>query len=208
MTIPSLNASIAIFAAASESSCCCPGSQLRKNEIAIEYGVSRAPVNEAIARLADEGLVDVFPQSGSFVAPIRPEDIRESLLIRTGLEVEVVRRAAQLADRDLLGQLDKNLEAQAAAVGANDMVRLDDLDEAFHATILLAVKLARRAAPARSDPRHTRPAPIPRAAGGGPAQSDLRRTSKNRRRNSHQRLRIGRGRYACAPRDGCAGNRA
>jgi DNA-binding GntR family transcriptional regulator len=116
-----------------------PGSQLRKNEIAIEYGVSRAPVNEAIARLADEGLVDVFPQSGSYVAPIRPEDIRESLLIRTGLEVEVVRRAAQLASRDLLTQLDKNLEAQAAAVAANDMVRLDNLDEAFHAIILLAV---------------------------------------------------------------------
>jgi len=117
-----------------------PGSQLRKNEIAEQYGVSRAPVSEAIARLADEGLVDVFPQSGSFVAPIRPEDIRESLLIRTGLEVEATRRACQAADEELLKQLDKNLEAQAAAVKAKDMVRLDDLDEAFHALILQAVR--------------------------------------------------------------------
>ena len=39
--------------------------------------------------------MDVYPQSGSFVAPIRPEDVREALLIRTGLEVEAVRRVAQ-----------------------------------------------------------------------------------------------------------------
>lgn len=117
-----------------------PGSKLHKEGIADEYGVSRAPVNEAIARLATEGLVDVFPQSGSFVAPIRLEDVRESLLIRTGLEVEAVRRATQADDRELLARLDENLEAQAAAVKARDMARLDELDEKFHATILLAVK--------------------------------------------------------------------
>src|SRR5436190_1125461 len=48
-----------------------PGAPIRKEEIALEMGVSRAPVSEAIARLADEALVDVFPQHGSFVAPIR-----------------------------------------------------------------------------------------------------------------------------------------
>ena len=117
-----------------------PGSQLRKNEIADEYGVSRAPVSEAIARLADEGLVEIFPQSGSFVAPIRPEDVRESLLIRTGLEVEAARRACQAADDELLARLKENLDSQAAAVRGKDMDRLDALDEAFHATILLAVK--------------------------------------------------------------------
>jgi DNA-binding GntR family transcriptional regulator len=117
-----------------------PGSQLRKNEIADEYGVSRAPVSEAIARLADEGLVEVFPQSGSFVAPIRPEDIRESLLIRTGLEVEAARRACQAADKELMARLDENLDAQAAAIRGKDMERLDALDEAFHAMILLAVR--------------------------------------------------------------------
>jgi GntR family transcriptional regulator, rspAB operon transcriptional repressor len=116
-----------------------PGSQLQKDEIAAEYRVSRAPVNEAIARLASEGLVDIFPQSGSFVTPIRSEDVRESLLIRTGLEVEVVRRVAQLADDALMSKLDQNLDAQAAAVKHNEMSRLDDLDAAFHSIILAAI---------------------------------------------------------------------
>ena len=48
-----------------------PGAPLRKEELALELGVSRAPVSEAIARLAEEGLVEVFPQHGSFVAPKR-----------------------------------------------------------------------------------------------------------------------------------------
>jgi DNA-binding GntR family transcriptional regulator len=116
-----------------------PGLQLDKNRIADAYGVSRAPVSDAIARLAAEGLVDIFPQSGSFVAPIRLEELRESLLIRTGLEVEVARRVAITADPDLLARLEGNLEAQAAAVKRSDNARLDDLDEAFHIIIMSAV---------------------------------------------------------------------
>jgi DNA-binding GntR family transcriptional regulator len=120
-----------------------PGSRLQKNEIAVEFGVSRAPVSEAIAWLAEEGLVDVYPQSGSFVAPIRPEDVREALLIRTGLEVEAVRRVTAMADEQLNKRLEENLEAQAVAVRKNDMALLDDLDEAFHGIIIGALESPR-----------------------------------------------------------------
>ena len=120
-----------------------PGSRLQKNEIAVEFGVSRAPVSEAIAWLAEEGLVDVYPQSGSFVAPIRSEDVREALLIRTGLEVEAVRRVTQMADEQLNKRLEENLEAQSAAVRKNDMALLDDLDEAFHGIIIGALQSPR-----------------------------------------------------------------
>ena len=120
-----------------------PGSRLQKNEIALEFDVSRAPVSEAIAWLAEEGLVDVYPQNGSFVSPIRPEDVGEALLIRTGLEVEAVRRVTQMANAELMQRLDENLETQAAAVRDNDMALLDDLDEAFHAIIISAIKSPR-----------------------------------------------------------------
>ncbi len=120
-----------------------PGARLPKNDIANEFGVSRAPVSEAFARLADEGLIEVFPQSGSFVAPIRPEDIKESMLIRTGLEVEAVRRVTAEADPKLLELLDENLVAQEEAMKNNEMARLDDLDEIFHETILDAINSPR-----------------------------------------------------------------
>jgi DNA-binding GntR family transcriptional regulator len=120
-----------------------PGAPLRKEEIALEMGVSRAPVSEAIARLADEALVDVFPQHGSFVAPIRAEDVRESLFIRTALEVEAIRRVTQLADAALLAQLEENLVAQAGALQDADLVTFYDLDEALHAQIFAGLKAPR-----------------------------------------------------------------
>ncbi|HEY2707026.1 MAG TPA: GntR family transcriptional regulator [Caulobacteraceae bacterium] len=120
-----------------------PGAPLRKEEIALEMGVSRAPVSEAIARLADEALVDVFPQHGSFVAPIRAEDVRESLLIRIALEVEAIRRVTQIADASLLARLEDNLSQQAAALEVNDLAVFYDLDEALHAAIFSALQAPR-----------------------------------------------------------------
>jgi DNA-binding GntR family transcriptional regulator len=120
-----------------------PGAPLRKEEIALELGVSRAPVSEAIARLAEEGLAEVFPQHGSFVAPIRPADVRESLFIRTALETEAMRRLAPAADATLIAALDANLAAQGDALSANDLARFYDLDEALHALLFTAVEAPR-----------------------------------------------------------------
>ena len=122
-----------------------PGAPLRKNEIALECGVSRAPVSEAIARLAAEGLVDVFPQSGSFVSPIRQEDIRECMFIRMALEVEAVRRVAEKRDGLLLERLEANIRAQAEALDRQelDIANYDDLDEALHAEIIAAIESPR-----------------------------------------------------------------
>jgi len=118
-----------------------PGTPLRKNEIALECGVSRAPVSEAIARLAAEGLVDVFPQNGSFVSPIRPEDIRESMFIRMALEVEAVKRVTREANPKVLQLLEANIKALADALDEEelDLARYDDLDEALHAEIIAAI---------------------------------------------------------------------
>ncbi|HEY0649719.1 GntR family transcriptional regulator [Phenylobacterium sp.] len=120
-----------------------PGAPLRKEEIALEMGVSRAPVSEAIARLADEALVDVFPQHGSFVAPIRAEDVRESLFIRTALEVEAIRRVTQAIDPELTVELQANLAGQAEALAAGDLALFYDLDEAMHAAIFGALEAPR-----------------------------------------------------------------
>ncbi len=120
-----------------------PGAPLRKEEIAIALGVSRAPVSEAIARLAEEGLIEVFPQHGSFVTPIRAAEVREALFIRTALETEAMRRAAQKADDVLMRQLDQNIAEQDAALKVNDLLRFYDLDESLHAAIFGAVSSPR-----------------------------------------------------------------
>ena len=55
-----------------------PGTWISENRICRHLGVSRTPVRTAIVRLAEEGLIDVYPQQGSFVAPIRLAGIAES----------------------------------------------------------------------------------------------------------------------------------
>ena len=116
-----------------------PGTFLKKDDLAAEFGVSRAPVSEAFARLAEERLVDVFPQHGSFVSEIRLSDLREGLFIRMGLETEAVREVARVRDAALVGALDANIASQVAALAAGDLRRLYELDEALHACILAAV---------------------------------------------------------------------
>jgi GntR family transcriptional regulator, rspAB operon transcriptional repressor len=120
-----------------------PGAPLRKEEIALELGVSRAPVSEAISRLADEGLIDVFPQHGSFVALIRAADVRESLFVRMALEVEAMRRLAQVAGEAVLKSLDANIAAQAKALRNDNLEEFYDLDEALHAAIFAAIEKPR-----------------------------------------------------------------
>lgn len=116
-----------------------PGAPLRKEELAVAFGVSRAPVSEALARLSEEGLVDIFPQHGSFVAKIRAEDVREGLFIRLGLETQAMRDVALARDPALLAQLDANIAAQAEALRRDELTQFYDLDEALHALIFGAV---------------------------------------------------------------------
>jgi DNA-binding GntR family transcriptional regulator len=109
-----------------------PGAALRKEDLTVEFGVSRAPISEAIARLAEEGLVDVFPQHGSFVAEIRAQDVREGLFIRMGLETHAMRTAATMRGPELMARLDENIAAQAAALEVADLDRFYGLDEELH----------------------------------------------------------------------------
>lgn len=118
-----------------------PGTAISKKEVAMECGVSRAPVSEAIARLASEGLVEVFPQNGSFVAPISREDVQEALFLRMALEVETVKIVTRQAGEELLERLGENIEAQARAIDAKhlDLASYDDLDASFHNLIVDAI---------------------------------------------------------------------
>lgn len=112
-----------------------PGAALRKDELTLKFGVSRAPIGEAIARLAEEGLVEVFPQHGSFVAEIRASDVREGLFIRMGLEIQAMRQVATTRTDELMARLDANIERQAAALSAGDLQRFYELDEDLHEQI-------------------------------------------------------------------------
>ncbi|MGB8815208.1 MAG: GntR family transcriptional regulator [Paracoccaceae bacterium] len=113
-----------------------PGEILRKPEICDELGVSRSPVAEAVARLAAEGLVDVVPQAGTFVARFSLEEIREGAFLREALELAAVEIVAQTITEDQLTQLRRNLRVQEALLADNDAGGFYQLDREMHELIL------------------------------------------------------------------------
>ncbi|WP_207479295.1 GntR family transcriptional regulator [Arenibaculum pallidiluteum] len=112
-----------------------PGEAISEKEIAQTFGVSRTPVREALLRLADEGLVEIFPQSGTFVSRIPVDSLPEAIVIRKALEEAAVRYAAQRATPRQIQRLHANLLLQEEAATANDHEAFHEADEAFHEMI-------------------------------------------------------------------------
>ena len=112
-----------------------PGETLSEAEIAVSYGVSRTPVREAILKLADEGLVDIYPQSGIFVSRIPLSALPEAIIIRKALEETTARLAAERATSSQVLALHSILQRQREADAAGDRTAFHQADELFHATI-------------------------------------------------------------------------
>ncbi|MBP2297219.1 GntR family transcriptional regulator [Azospirillum rugosum] len=112
-----------------------PGEPIVEKHLAESYGVSRTPVREALLRLADDGLIEIFPQSGTFVARIPMNALPEAVVIRTALEGTAVRHAAQRATRSQIAVLRANLMLQQEMDAAGDFDGFHEADEQFHSLI-------------------------------------------------------------------------
>jgi DNA-binding GntR family transcriptional regulator len=112
-----------------------PGQLLSELRLSQDFGLSRTPVREALKRLESEGLVDVVPQQGNFVAPIRLERVMDAQFARTALECKLAKVAAARRTAAALRGLERNLAQQTKAVAAGDFNKLYELDEAFHRAI-------------------------------------------------------------------------
>ncbi len=112
-----------------------PGAALSKPDICAHLGVSRSPVSEAFARLAVEGLVDVVPQAGTFVARLSVQEIREGAFLRQALELAAVERVAGTITPDQIGLLHDNLDLQARLIVEQDSQAFHRADAALHELI-------------------------------------------------------------------------
>lgn len=111
-----------------------PGSRLSEQDIANHYGMSRQPVREAFIRLAEDGLVEVRPQRGTFVRKISTEEVEASRFVREAVEVEIVRLAVSAATGALVADLHDQVERQTE-VSDDDALGFMRLDERFHRTL-------------------------------------------------------------------------
>jgi DNA-binding GntR family transcriptional regulator len=109
-----------------------PGTALSEATISSALGISRTPVREALAHLADDHLVLIYPQVKTVVAPIRRSLIDEGSFVRSTLECA---NHVELVARITTGQLDRLatlVKAQRKAATAGDVELFFKLDEEMH----------------------------------------------------------------------------
>ncbi|MFS2016959.1 GntR family transcriptional regulator [Massilia sp. CT11-108] len=112
-----------------------PGTRVVERDIAEEFGTSRTPVHEAVQRLADEGLIEIVPRSGTFVSRIPLDALDEANLVRHALETAIIEKAAERVGPDDMARLRAILAEQEAAITANDFGTFHRTDERFHALL-------------------------------------------------------------------------
>lgn len=115
-----------------------PGVALSESEIARQYSTSRQPVREAFIKLAEERLVVIQPQRGTFVVKISVADVLDARYVREAIEIAVTREAATSAPLSAIKEL-RNLIEQQKAIEPGHNVEFLALDEEFHRTIALSV---------------------------------------------------------------------
>jgi GntR family transcriptional regulator, rspAB operon transcriptional repressor len=113
-----------------------PGQPLSEKELAVRYGVSRTPAREALLQLADEGLVEIYPQTGTFVARISVHGVTEAQFIREALECAALRRAIDRFTAADIKRLEANIDRQRAAHADQDVATFYILDEGFHQALV------------------------------------------------------------------------
>lgn len=109
-----------------------PGLPLIETKISRELGASRTPVREALRQLASEHLIDVFPQSGNVVSPIKVELVEYAVFVRSALEVANIRTLAGQINAKQLLELQQNLQLQELALKEESYAQFYELDEQLH----------------------------------------------------------------------------
>jgi DNA-binding GntR family transcriptional regulator len=109
-----------------------PGAVIDERQLMERLGLGRTPVREALRKLAQEQLVEVFPRRGMFVTGVDVRDLARISEVRAALEPEAARLAAERAtdeERDALGGLGDRIKR-----GADLMT----LDESIHRAVYAA----------------------------------------------------------------------
>ncbi|MBN9334632.1 GntR family transcriptional regulator [Devosia sp.] len=110
-----------------------PGTKLRQDHLAEEFGASHVPVREAFRLLESQGLVVSEPRRGVRVAGFSLDEVREVAEMRAALETLALRNAVPHLTRAILDQAE---EANKAGDRAQDVQTWEEANRAFHRIIL------------------------------------------------------------------------
>ncbi|MFJ8537233.1 GntR family transcriptional regulator [Streptomyces sp. NPDC093591] len=115
-----------------------PGEKVKDSELAERLGLSRTPVREALARLADIGLVEAKPGVYTRITPLDRRHVAKTLAVLRSLDQLAVETAVPLmTEQDLRHMREANRDFERA-VAANDTTAALAADDRFHAIPIAA----------------------------------------------------------------------
>lgn len=109
-----------------------PGTVLSRPELQLQFSLSSTPIRDALMRLAEEALVDIFPQHATVVSRIDLGHARQAAFLRRSIEVEVVHNLASSPDAALLEKLQQNLRQQQALADSGALLEFNAIDRDMH----------------------------------------------------------------------------
>ena len=111
-----------------------PGAVVKEPDLTARLGIGRTPVREALRRLAQERLIEVYPRRGMFVTTVDVRDLARLCEVRLALEPEAARLAAERATQADLEEMN-GLLAELGGPQRRDHRALIGLDERIHRAI-------------------------------------------------------------------------
>ena len=109
-----------------------PGAPLSRPGLQERFGLSSTPIRDALLRLQEEGLVEVFPQHATRVAPIDIVSARQGQFLRRAIEADLVRGLAGQPDAAVVERLRRLIRQQTALARLGEDEALVEADHAFH----------------------------------------------------------------------------
>jgi len=112
-----------------------PGDYLNIAALAQDTGFGRTPLNQALQRLASEGLVQIMPRKGIVVTPLSIDSALDLIAVRIANERLCATLAAQRMNPEHLAQLRQAARRFEHTASAKDLPALMNADRVFHETI-------------------------------------------------------------------------
>jgi len=112
-----------------------PGTKLSESDIAQRFGVSRQPVRDAFNRLENLDLLLIRPQRATEVRGFSMPRVGHARFVRLSVELEVIRHACSIWDKERAETLDQNMQMQQQALAKGQPDQFHLLDYQFHKLI-------------------------------------------------------------------------
>jgi DNA-binding GntR family transcriptional regulator len=113
-----------------------PGERLIEEQLTGRYGISRAPLREALRQLAQQGLVEHLPRRGARVARLSERDADELFDLRDVLERHAVAHGLVHAEGPALKELEDLLTVMAESVDRGNLFQEAEAHKDFHIALV------------------------------------------------------------------------